>query len=96
MQKCSPAGGLSREITGKAIPFAVGVEDQGEIGGPQTAHPLSCELVWATRPHSPPLETILAELLLMFSQLPAAGAPTLSKDGLGPNQGKNLQRVERI
>lgn len=31
----------------------------------------------------------LAELLLMFSQLPAAGAPTLSKDGLGPNQGKD-------
>lgn len=76
---------MSREITGKAIPSPAGVEDQGETGGPQTAHPLSCELFWAMRPHSPPLETILAELLLMFSQLPAAGAPTLSKDGLGPN-----------
>lgn len=95
IQKCSTAGILCREITGKAIPSAAGVEDQGEIGGPQTALSLSSELGWAARPHSLPVEAVLADLLLCASQLPAADAPTLSKDGFGPNQEDNLQGVER-
>lgn len=33
----------------KTIPSPAGAEDQGEIGGPYTALPLSCELSWAAR-----------------------------------------------
>lgn len=51
----------------------------------------------AAWPHSLPVEAVLAEeIQLRASQLPAAGAPTLSKDGFGSNQEEILQGAERI